>query len=260
MSSATQDAQWIQKIMDVVHDGLIVLQDEDIVMANKVFSDMLDYQNKDVIDIAFEDIVDPQSRKRDSDLLEKLLSGEGTSRFSTRLVSKTGQTVHVEIKPTTVTFDGASAVLACVRNVSTQIALETTVTELENRFATLYDMSPVAYFMLSREGTIEQVNAAAEELLGCEAEEIIGKPISGYLPAPKPGYDPAAEIVKEVPFRIRESDRSVHKRYGPSKCAAGELREYAVLTNAAYKAFLFTRFPILLFHEMLLDHFAGTRF
>ena len=198
MSSATQDAQWIQKIMDVVHDGLIVLQDEDIVMANKVFSDMLGYQNRDVIDIAFEDIVDPQSRKRDSDLLEKLLSGEGTSRFSTRLVSKTGQTVHVEIKPTTVTFDGASAVLACVRNVSTQIALETTVTELENRFATLYDMSPVAYFTLNKNGQIEQVNAAAEELLGCDAEYIIGKPISNFLPEPIPGYDPAAEIVKEV--------------------------------------------------------------
>ncbi|MCK5264815.1 MAG: PAS domain-containing protein, partial [Candidatus Thorarchaeota archaeon] len=79
MSDATHDTQWIQKIMDVVHDGLIVLQDEDIVMTNKVFSDMLDYPIKDVIDIALEDIVDPLSRKRDSDLLEKLLSGEATS-------------------------------------------------------------------------------------------------------------------------------------------------------------------------------------
>jgi len=198
MSSATQDTQWIQKIMDVVHDGLIVLQDEDIVMANEVFSDMLGYKNKDVIDIALEDVVDPISRKRDSDLLEKLLSGETTSRFSTRLLSKSGQTVHVEINPTEVSFDGATAVLACVRNVSTQIALETTVTELENRFATLYDMSPVAYFTLSKAGQIEQVNAAAEELLSCDAEEIIGKPISQFLPEPKPGYDPAAEIVKEV--------------------------------------------------------------
>ena len=128
MSDATHDTQWIQKIMDVVHDGLIVLQDEDIVMANKVFSDMLDYPIKDVIDIALEDIVDPLSRKRDSDLLEKLLSGEATSQFSTRFISKNGQTVHVEIKPTTVSFDGVPAVLACVRNVSTQIALETAVT------------------------------------------------------------------------------------------------------------------------------------
>ncbi|MHA1927598.1 MAG: PAS domain-containing sensor histidine kinase [Candidatus Thorarchaeota archaeon] len=198
MSGATQDTQWIQQIMDVVHDGLIVLQDEDIVMANKVFSDMLGYPSKDVIDIALEDIVEPQSRKRDSDLLENLLSGETSSEFSTRLVSKTGQIIQVEIKPTTVSLDGEPVVLACVRNVSKKIALETTVTELENKFATLYDMSPVAYFTLGRLGKIEQVNAAGEELLGCGAEDIIGKPISKFLPEPKPGYDPAAEIVKEV--------------------------------------------------------------
>ncbi|TFG96385.1 PAS domain-containing protein, partial [Candidatus Thorarchaeota archaeon] len=45
MSDAAQDTQWIQKIMEVVHDGMIVLQDEDIVMANEVFSDMLGYSN-----------------------------------------------------------------------------------------------------------------------------------------------------------------------------------------------------------------------
>ena len=198
MSDATQDTQWIQKVMDVVHDGLIVLQDEDIVMANDIFSDMLGYPNDDVIDIAFDDIIEPQSRKRERELFEKLYSGETLSQFPTRFISKNGQIVHVEIKPTAVTFDGAPAVLACIRNVSTQVALETTVTELENRFAALYDMSPIAYFMLSREGTIEQVNAAAEELLGFDAEDLIGKPISQYLPEPKPGYDPAAEIVREV--------------------------------------------------------------
>ncbi len=198
MSDATHDTQWVQKIMDVVHDGLIVLQDEDIVMANKVFSDMLGYPIKDVIDIALEDIVDPLARKSDSDLLDKLLSGEIKAQISTRFISKDGQIVHVEIKPTTVSIDGTPAVLACVRNVSTQIALETAVTEAENKFATLYDMSPVAYFTLSRDGEIEQVNEAAEELLGCDAEEIIGKPISNFLPEPKPGYDPAAEIVREV--------------------------------------------------------------
>ncbi|MGY5873872.1 MAG: PAS domain S-box protein [Candidatus Thorarchaeota archaeon] len=198
MSDATHNTQWIQKVMDVALDGMIVVQDEDIIMANKMFSDMLGYTNNDVIDIALEDIIEPQSRKRDSDQLEKLLSGEITSQFSTRLVSKQGQVVHVEIKSTSATLDDAPAVLACIRNVSTQVELETAVTELENRFATLYDMSPVAYFTLSRDGTIEQVNAAAEELLELEAEEIIGKPISTFLPEPKPGYDPAADIVREV--------------------------------------------------------------
>ncbi|MBE0525756.1 MAG: PAS domain-containing protein, partial [Candidatus Thorarchaeota archaeon] len=140
----------------------------------------------------------PQTRRKDSDLFEKILASETTPQFPTRLISKNGQIVHVEIKPTVVTFDGAPAVLACIRNISTQVELETAVTELENRFATLYDMSPVAYFMLTKNGAIEQVNAAAEELLGQEAEELIGKPISLFLPEPKPGYDPAAEIVREV--------------------------------------------------------------
>jgi PAS domain S-box-containing protein len=198
MSDALQDTQWIQKVMNVVHDGMVVLQDEDIVMANEVFSDMLGYPNDDVIDIAFEDIVDAQTKRRDRDIFDKLHDGEITSQFPTRLISKSGQIVHVEIKPTGVTFDGAPAVLACVRNITTQVELEATVTELENRYAALYDMSPVAYFMLSKDGTIEQVNAAAEDLLGQEAVELIGKPISKFLPKPNPSYDPAAEIVREV--------------------------------------------------------------
>ncbi|MGY5859711.1 MAG: PAS domain S-box protein [Candidatus Thorarchaeota archaeon] len=198
MSDALQDTQWIQKIMEVAHDGMIILQDEDIVMANEIFSDMLGYPVDDVIDIAFEDIIEAQTRRRDADLFDKLLAGEPTAQFPTRLTSKHGQIVHVEIKPTTVTFDGSPAILACIRNVSTQVELETATTELENRFATLYDMSPVAYFMLSKDGAIEQVNAAAEELLGQQAEELIGQQISKFLPEPKPGYDPAAEIVREV--------------------------------------------------------------
>ena len=184
--------------MEVVHDGMIILQDEDIVMANEIFSDMLGYPNDDVIDIAFEDVIDAQTRRRDRDLFDKLLAGETASPFPTRFVSKNGQIVHVEIKPTAVTFDGAPAVLACVRNITTQVELETTVTELENRYGALYDKSPVAYFLLTKDGNIEQVNAAAEELLGQEAEDMIGKPISKFLPVPKPGYDPAAEIVREV--------------------------------------------------------------
>ena len=113
MSDALQDTQWIQKVMDVVHDGMIILQDEDIVMANEIFSDMLGYPNDDVIDIAFEDVIDAQTLRRDRELFDKLLACDSCSPFQTRLVSKQGQIVHVEIKPTAVTFDGAPAVLAC---------------------------------------------------------------------------------------------------------------------------------------------------
>ncbi len=198
MSDAMQDTQWIQKMMDVVHDGMVIIQDEDIIMMNEIFSDMLGYQSNDILDTAFEDIIEAQTRRRDRDIIDRLLAGESVSQFATRLISKTGEIVHVEVKPTAVNFDDAPAILACIKNVSTEVALENAVADLEKRFANLYDMSPVAYFMLDRDGTIEQVNAAAEELLGEDAEELVGKQISVYFPVPKLGYDPAADIVREV--------------------------------------------------------------
>ena len=198
LSSSTQDTEWIQSVLDVANEGMIVIQDEDVVMANSAFADMLEYEGDEIIDVAFEDIVDKLSRRHDSDLIDSFILGEHLSRFTTRLASKTGSTLHVEITPTNVTLKGKPAILACIKNISKQIAMEAAVTELENRFASLYDMSPVAYFTLNRNGIIEQVNAATEELLRTDADEIIGRPISDFLPEPKPGYNPGADIIREV--------------------------------------------------------------
>ncbi|TFG34648.1 PAS domain S-box protein [Candidatus Thorarchaeota archaeon] len=198
MSDISMDSQQIQKIMNVVHEGMIVVQDEDIVMTNAVFLQMLDCEIDDILDSPFDEVVDSLSKRHDAEKIENFLSGEILSDFTTRLSSKSGITIHVEIRPTLITIDGQSSILASVRNISTQIALESAVTELENRFATLYDMSPVAYFTLNRNGIVEQVNAAAEELLGYAAEDILGKPLAEFFPEPRPGYDVGADIIREV--------------------------------------------------------------
>lgn len=198
MSGASIEFQQVARIMEVVRDGMIVIQDEDIIMANPVFAEMLDYKIDDLLDLPFDDIVDSISLRHDAEKIEQFLAGKVTSEFTTRLSSKSGNTIHVEIKSSPIDLEGHSSIIASVRNISTQIDLESAVTELENRFATLYDMSPVAYFTLNRSGVVEQVNAAAEELLGCKAEEILGKALAEFLPQPKYGYDVGADIIREV--------------------------------------------------------------
>jgi PAS domain S-box-containing protein len=198
LSSSRHDTELIQNILDVVNEGMIVIQDEDVIMANSAFADMLESDHDELIDVAFEDLVDKMARRHDSALINSFVNGEDLSRFSTRLASKSGNALHVEITPSSLKIDGKPAILASVKNISKQIALESAVAELENRFASLYDMSPVAYFTLNRNGVIEQVNAATEELLRTTAEEIIGKPLSAFLPEPKPGYSPGADIIREV--------------------------------------------------------------
>jgi PAS domain S-box-containing protein len=192
------ETSWLHKVMEVVRDGFVVIHDEDIILANSAFTDMLGFEKEDLVDTPFVELVEPMSRRRDQDMIEALVTGIDSTRFNTRLLANNNEILHVEITPIVIKLEGAPAVIATIRNVSTQMELEAAVSELENRFATLYDMSPVAYFTLNRSGNIEQVNAAAEELLGCEAVQIIGKSLSEFLPDPEPRYDPGADIVKEA--------------------------------------------------------------
>lgn len=193
-----KNATWLHRAMEVVRDGFVVIQDEDIILTNSAFTDMLGYERDSLIDTEFEDLVDRKSKNRDKDMIEALVTGENATRFITRLAAKDGNVLHVEITPTEIVLEGEPAVVATVTNITSQMELEATVSELQTRFATLYDMSPVAYFTLNRSGIIEQVNEAAEDLLGCEADHLIGQSLSEYLPEPEPLYDPGADIVKEV--------------------------------------------------------------
>ena len=198
MPGTNDETSWLHKVMEVVRDGFVVIQDEDIILTNSAFTDMLGFEKEDLVDTPFVELVEPMSRRRDQDMIEALVTGIDSTRFNTRLLANNNEILHVEITPIVIKLEGAPAVIATIRNVSTQMELEAAVSELENRFATLYDMSPVAYFTLNRSGNIEQVNAAAEELLGCEAVQIIGKSLSEFLPDPEPRYDPGADIVKEA--------------------------------------------------------------
>ncbi|MFW9925620.1 MAG: PAS domain S-box protein, partial [Candidatus Thorarchaeota archaeon] len=198
MTDKTRKSSWLHRVIEVVRDGFVVIQDEYIVLTNSAFSDMLGYERDGLLDTEFEELIDRKSRYRDKDLIEAFVTGENPERFITRLAAKDGNVLHVEITPAIIELESEPAIIATVRNVTSQMELEAAVSELENRFATLYDMSPVAYFTLNRNGMIEQVNEAAENLLGCEADSLIGQSLSVYLPEPEPLYDPGADIVKEV--------------------------------------------------------------
>ncbi|MHA1909948.1 MAG: PAS domain-containing protein, partial [Candidatus Thorarchaeota archaeon] len=160
MSDVKQATEWLRQIMDVVHDGMVVIQDEEIIIANEIFADMLGYDEEALMDMDFEDLVDPLSRRHNQAAIEAIVLGENPEKFSTRLKSKDGNVIHCEINPSVITMGNGPAVLAAVRDISRQIELEEAVIQLEQRFASLYDLSPVPYMTLNSEGLINQVNQA----------------------------------------------------------------------------------------------------
>ncbi len=200
MSDRKQAISWLGQVMDAVQDGMILIQDQDIVQVNRVFADMLGFDEGDLIDIGFEDLVDSVSRRHNQDAIQALVNGSKPEKFNTRMKSSSGAILQVEVSPRLIDLSGEPAVLAVVRDITGQIALQEAVTQLEQRFASLYDFSPVAYFTLNSDGIITQVNEASEELLGCDAETIIGRPITGFFKSSSDSmtFDPCADIVGEV--------------------------------------------------------------
>jgi PAS domain S-box-containing protein len=193
-----RETEWLHNILEIVTDGIAVLQDNEIVDVNSVLSTMLGYEKDDLIFMPFEDLVDSLSRRHHKNMLDALADAEDVEPFSTRMRTKQGDLLHVEINPRIIDFDGDDAVLISVNNVTGQIALQETVLELENRFANLYDLSPIAYLTLNREGVIEQVNKAAEDLFGYTADKLIGANFSTLFLERTEEYDPAGDILTEV--------------------------------------------------------------
>lgn len=190
----------LKQLMDVVHEGMIVIQEEEIVQVNGVFSDLLEYDEDELLDMEFEDLLDPISKRQHQKQIEALLFGEQEEKFATRLRSKSGRIFHVEINPRLIEIGGKPAVVAAVQDISSQIALQEAVIQLEQRFASLYDFSPIAYFTLNADGIITQVNEASEVLLGCDADNIIGRPITSFFKTVTDSgtFDPGGDIVGEV--------------------------------------------------------------
>ncbi len=186
--------------MDVVHEGMIVIQDEEIIQVNQVFADLLEYEEDDLMDMEFEDLLDPIAKRQHQKQIENLLDGELNEKFTTRLRSRTGRTFHVEVNPRVIELGGNPAIVAAVQDISGQIALQEAVIQLEQRFASLYDFSPVAYFTLNAEGLVTQVNEASEVLLGCDADDIVGHPITTFFrtSTDSGSFDPGGDIIGEV--------------------------------------------------------------
>ncbi len=200
MSSLKDVNHLLQQMLDVAHEGMFVIHADEIIQVNRLFADMLEYDVEDMLDMEFEDLLDPIAKRQHQGQIEDLLDGKKAEQFITRMKSKSGRVFHAEINPRIIEVEDEPIIIAAIRDISSQLALQEAVIQLEQRFAALYDFSPVPYFTINSEGIVTQVNAASEELLGCNAEDIIGRSIGSFFRpmGGQTGFDPGRDIVGEV--------------------------------------------------------------
>lgn len=188
-----------RSILEMANDGIVVIQNDRIAMVNPAFTRMLKYEEEKLVGRPFEDFLDPVTRHSFKNVQDSFEWGEQERpSFRAHLIDKRKQTLVVEMSTADFFYDGRPAIVSIVRDISEQIQLESAIEDSEARYKSLYESSPIAYFTLTRRGTIQQVNSAAQVLLDYSASDLLKRNISSLFPKDEKMRKRAEQILDEA--------------------------------------------------------------
>ena len=190
-----------QDMIMMANDGIMVVQENNLVLVNPALLLMLGYDEADEL------LGKPVSMILNTTLTHFYEEGQESIHwgdlqnpsFRACLLMKNGSILNVEISTSYFVYSELPATLGIVRDVSKQIELEEAIDLSENRYRALFDSSPIAYFTLSMSGNILQINKAAERLLGYGEDEILRRNLATFISG-----DAKSEIVREVVSEVAQ--------------------------------------------------------
>ncbi len=167
----------------LANDGIIIVQDDRIVMANPAFLEMMEYDFASLEGQPITDLLEPTMTHQFSEVQEGFRWGQSRRPpFRARFTKRDGTAVHVEISTSDFALSRKPAVMGIIRNITHQVELENAIDISEKRYKELFDSSPIAYFSISLMGNILQVNRAATRLLGYNEEDMLRRNFLSFLP------------------------------------------------------------------------------
>jgi PAS domain S-box-containing protein len=159
---------------------------------------------------ALAELIPEQSREDARRNFEKLTLGE-MSRVESEYLAVSGRAVPVEVRASSVRYDGQPAILLHVRDITERRAAETALRSSEILFRSVWENSADGMRLTDEEGTIIGVNNAFCKLVGMEASALEGKPLT-VVYAESENTQEMLEHNREH-FRGRHGERKVEHQF-----------------------------------------------
>ena len=121
-------------------------------------------------------VLSKESAKKANAYLKDLLAGERMPMFEVDGINKDETITRYEVRAVPIK-DGNNivAIQANLRNIQDRLSVENALTEREERYHTLFQLSPSGIILEDSNGVILDVNPAFCNSLGYDREELIGK-------------------------------------------------------------------------------------
>ena len=200
-----------------------VAADGKLKWVNAALCRMLGYSQKELLDKAFEDIVPPRDRARQTKLIHKILTRKYACHDAEEhFLHRTG--THVSAVVTSLLVNGSGTESYCtnlVRDVSEPSITDMTdhnrtlrsLQESEERFRTIFNDAPAGMSLSSTNGRFIFVNTALCDFLGYSRNELSAKDLLAvtYLEDKEDTLRQLTGLESGDIARTREEHRFVHK-------------------------------------------------
>jgi PAS domain S-box-containing protein len=164
--------------------GIYIIQDGVFKYVNKTFGEIFHYSAEELINKKSpRDITVPE----DWNIVEEHGRGPGmgsssSGSYEIRGLRKDGEVVPVEIYESRALFEGRTANIGALLNISQRKKAELAVRDSEGKLQAITRTAPDAIILLDDAGKISYWNPAAERMFGYGAGEALGKEILFILP------------------------------------------------------------------------------
>jgi PAS domain S-box-containing protein len=167
----------VYSYVEKIREGVVLIQDEILVWANKAACDILGYQYDEVINKSVVDLVHPKHRDQLSARFAMVQAGDQIpTGVVWPFISKTREIKYVKPFSSHVIYNGKPAIMAFFSDVTEEKKVQD---DLALR-AEMLELVGDLVFMLDSKGDIKYANKAMCETLGYTRDEIIGRSILDF--------------------------------------------------------------------------------
>ncbi len=213
------------QLVEQANDGIRIIQDDEIVFTNSKMREMTGFTIEDYKGRPYYDFVSPGYRKMIQERHRKRLAGEDTpDRYEMEILSKDGRTIPVEVNASIIEFNGRSAAMAIIRDITRRKLAEETLAREATRHRILIEGSRDGIVVLDQDGKVYEANRKFAEMLGYSPEEVTGLSVWDWE------YQHPPEVTLEMIRSVGEEGdhfETVHRRKD------GSFIDVEISTNAA---------------------------
>jgi two-component system cell cycle sensor histidine kinase/response regulator CckA len=164
-----------QILVEHANDAIAIVQHGRTVYRNPAYTQLIGYTVEETLGGSFLDLVVPEDRDRIWEYYHKRLQGEVVpAQFEMGLLTRDGRRVSMEVKPCVIEYQGQSASMVVMRDITERKRTEEALRESEERFRKLSEAANEG-IVIHEQGRILEANHAMAEMYGYELPELIGR-------------------------------------------------------------------------------------